>query len=273
LDISIEFENGDAKPCNDEPDRAKYQLTVSCCSLVPRASQKVPEVDRIELLRRVSIFAGIDHIDLATISRACQWSTIANDQTIIEASEPSTDIFFVAQGAVSAKAYSTDGREVTFAYIRSGEMFGEFSAIDGKPRSARIEPLEPSIIARMRADEFRAVLLRHPGVGLLLAEHLVSKLRGLTRRVFEYSTLPVRLRIRAELLRYCATTTLDGNTAIIDPAPTHQEMATQISTHREAVSRELGQLVADGIIRTSRRKIHVLDINRLSSRLDPLLTN
>lgn len=198
---------------------------------------------------------------------------IANNQTIIEASEPSTDIFFVAEGAVSAKAYSTDGREVTFAHIRSGEMFGEFSAIDGKPRSARIDPLEPSLIARMRADVFRTVLLNHPSVGLLLAEHLVHKLRGLTRRVFEYSTLPVRLRVHAELLRYCETAAVDGNMAIIEPAPTHQEIANQISTHREAVSRELGQLAADGIIQTSRRRIHVLDINRLSSKLDPLLTN
>jgi CRP/FNR family cyclic AMP-dependent transcriptional regulator len=233
----------------------------------------VTQIDRIELLRRISIFAGLTDDDLVTISRACQWSRVANNQTIIEASEPSTDIFFVAEGTVSARAYSTDGREVTFAHIRSGEMFGEFSAIDGKPRSARIDPLESSIIARMRADEFRGVLLRHPGVGLLLAQHLVCKLRGLTRRVFEYSTLPVRLRVHAELLRYCETATVDGNTAIIDPAPSHQEIATQISTHREAVSRELGQLAAEGIIRTSRRKIHVLDVARLSSRLDPLLTN
>jgi CRP-like cAMP-binding protein len=233
----------------------------------------VKQVDRIELLRRISILAELEHDDLVTISLACQWTRVTKSQTIIEASEPSTDIFFVAEGAVSARAYSTDGREVTFAHIRTGEMFGEFSAIDGKPRSARIDSLEPSIIARMRAEVFRAVLLKHPGVGLLLAEHLVSKLRGLTRRVFEYSTLPVRLRVHAELLRYCETATITGNTAIIDPAPTHQEIATQISTHREAVSRELGQLTNEGIIRTSRRKIHVLDVNRLSSKLDPLLTN
>ena len=134
------------------------------------------QVNRIELLRRISIFAELDHDDLVTISNLCQWTRVSSHHTIIEASEPSTDIFFVAKGAVSARAYSTDGREVTFAHIRSGEMFGEFSAIDGKPRSARIDPLEPSIIARMRAEVFREVLLRHPGVSLLLAKHLEGKI-------------------------------------------------------------------------------------------------
>jgi CRP-like cAMP-binding protein len=233
---------------------------------------EMTDANRIELLRQISIFSELSSEDLSSLSNLCQWTRVTKNQVIIEASEPSTDIFFVAGGAVSAKAFSTDGHEVTFAHIRTGEMFGEFSAIDGKPRSATIDALETTVIARMSATAFRAMLSQYPSVGLLLANHLVHKLRGLSRRVFEYSTLPVKFRVHAELLRYCSTATVDGNFATIEPAPTHQEIATHISTHREAVSRELGQLAADGIIKTSRRKIVVLDINRLRSKIDPLLT-
>jgi CRP-like cAMP-binding protein len=229
------------------------------------------EGNRIELMRGMSIFASLDDSELEGISRMCRWIKVDTGQVLIESTEPNTDIFFVARGAVSAKAYSTDGREVTFAHISAGQIFGEFSAIDGKPRSATIDAIEPSLIARMQADEFRDLLLKHPGMALCLAEHLVLKLRGLSRRVFEYSTLPVKFRVHAELLRYCSATRHENGSVIINPAPTHQEIATRISTHREAVSRELSQLAADGIIRTSRRQIVVYDVDRLRLSLDPLL--
>jgi CRP/FNR family cyclic AMP-dependent transcriptional regulator len=231
------------------------------------------EADRIELMRAVSIFATLDDTELAGILKACRWTQVARGQVLIESTEPNTDIFFVARGAVSAKAFSTDGHEVMFAHISAGQIFGEFSAIDGKPRSATIEAIEPSLIASMHAGEFRGLLLKHPGLAVSLAEHLVSKLRGLSRRIFEYSTLPVKFRVHAELLRYCSTARLENGSAIIEPAPTHQEIATRISTHREAVSRELSQLAADGILQTSRRKIIVCDIDRLRLGLDPVLTD
>ena len=55
------------------------------------------------------------------------------------------------------------------------------------------------------------------------------------------SALPVHCRVHAELLRIAVPLKIN-NDAILSPAPTHEEIASRISTHREAVTREMAGL-------------------------------
>ena len=50
---------------------------------------------------------------------------------------------------------------------------------------------------------------------------------------------------------------------VIDPAPTHAELANRIGSHREAVTREIRALVERNILRAGRRTLEILDIARL----------
>ena len=45
--------------------------------------------------------------------------------------------------------------------------------------------------------------------------------------------------------------------------PTHQELANRLSTHREAITRELRHLVAKGYLETGKHCLHILDIKGL----------
>ena len=114
----------------------------------------------------------------------------------------------------------------------------------------------------MKSD-FRGLIASHPELGLRLAEHLVQKIRIYTNRIFEFSTMDVRHRICAELMRMVGDGQHDGIRCTIEPAPSHYQIATRLSTHREAVSRELASLASQGILEAGRQKITVLDIPRL----------
>lgn len=70
---------------------------------------------------------------------------------------------------------------------------------------------------------------------------------ALTTRVYDFSTLAVKNRIQAELLRLANLVPKDGKSARIFPAPTHGEIASRVSTHREAVTRELNRLCRIGV--------------------------
>ena len=216
-----------------------------------------------ELVGQIDLFGELGVDERRAVAAQCTWATYGPHVEIIGEGEHSTDIFFVAKGEVSAKSYSTSGREVTLNTIGPGKMFGEFSAVDGQPRSASIITLSEAIIARMTSPAFREFLSQHPGVALLFSEHLVAKIRVLSHRVFEYSTLSASNRIRAELLRMCGELANDDGVVSIDPAPSHYELATRLSTHREAVSRELSFLASRKVIELGRRRIRVLDRERL----------
>jgi hypothetical protein len=100
----------------------------------------------------------------------------------------------------------------------------------------------------MSAAAFRELLHSEPRVALALLPQLVMKIRALTTRVYEFSTLAVSNRIQAELLRLASLVPRAGKRARIDPAPTHTDIASRISTHREAVTRELNRLSRSGLI-------------------------
>ncbi len=211
----------------------------------------------------VRLFADLNDEQADRVSRLCHWSRVPKGLDVVGQDEKSTDIFFVKEGRVAAKGLSSDGKEVIYTEIREGDLFGEFSAIDRQPRSATIHALADSLVARMSSEVFRTVVVDYPNVGLRLLELLVAKNRNLTMRVFEFSTMAVRQRICAELLRLAEQNLASNGDILIQPAPSHYEIATRLSTHREAVSKEIAHLARLGIIDPGRRKIRVLDIEKL----------
>lgn len=214
------------------------------------------------LLYLVDLLSDLDVRQLNEIGEHCEWLRVARGQEVISQNQQTTDVYFIVEGSVAAKGYSVDGKEVTYAEISAGQVFGEFSAIDRRPRSAAVEALEESYLARLDSAQFRSLIVDYPPLGLKLAELLVRKNRSLTDRMFEYSTMAVHQRICTELLRMVETSGSAGP-YLIEPAPSHYQIATKLSTHREAVSKELARLSKLGIVNSGRRKIEVLDLERL----------
>ena len=87
----------------------------------------------------------------------------------------------------------------------------------------------------------------------------------MTKRVYEFSALPVRNRIQSELLRLASLAPREGRIANISGAPTHLEIASRTSTHREAVSRELSRLSRLGLLERRGRGLLVKDVDRLAA--------
>ncbi len=192
-----------------------------------------------------------------------QMRTYRRGAMILSENDRSTDVYFVQQGRVGIKSFAENGHEVAYHELREGECFGEFSAIDGLARSATLEALEDVVVARLSAQQFHHLVMSKPEFGWALAQHLVSKLRRMSARILEFSTQPVAIRIRLELLRLARTYSRDDENVLIRPAPTHQVIASLVSTHREAVSRELGFLVKEEVIRTGRQSIEIIDLAKL----------
>jgi CRP-like cAMP-binding protein len=172
-------------------------------------------------------------------------------------------VHFIIAGRVRVNLYSPDGQDVTFRNLGPGDIVGELAALDEAPRSANVIAMEPTGTASLKSDDFALVLRDHPEVAAATLRRLVRLVRALTERVYEFSTLAVRNRIHAELLRLCRGGVMSRNAARIDPAPTHAEIASRISTHREAVTRELAELVRAGLLERDGQALVVRDVARL----------
>jgi CRP-like cAMP-binding protein len=222
-------------------------------------------------LSGIEPFRNLSRRDVAAVAKLCRTRRYAAGQQVVGHQEQTGDIFFVVNGKVRVTLYSALGKEVTFRDLGAGEMFGELAAIDGRPRSASVIAMADSLIASMSAQAFWQVLREHPEVAAATLRRLVDHVRDLSERVFEFSTLTVRNRIHAELLRLARTHTQGSNRAVISPAPTHTEIANRVSTHREAVTRELSRLARAGLIERHPGKLVILDVPRLARMVQDLL--
>lgn len=199
-----------------------------------------------------------------TIEFVCarlQLRRCAPGQLVLGQSDPGQHVFLVLQGRVRVTLHTASGREVAFRDLGSGEI----AAIDGGPRSASVLALERSCLGVLPPTAFREAIQRDPAVADNVLHKLARLVRSLTERVYEFS-LPVATRVGHELLRLCAQAGGNGP-VVLAPPPRHAEIASRVSTHREAVSRIFAQLQREGLLLRRPGALVVPDVAKLRSWL------
>lgn len=220
-----------------------------------------------ETLEKIAILRSLDAKEIAVLDRRCMWRHARAKEWLLEQGEMGTDIFFLASGAVRVLITPSADREVILADINAGNYFGEMAAIDGQPRSAGILAITDATIACMPAPIFRDVLRNHPDVSEQLLKHLVTRVRMLDQRINEFSSMNVKNRIYAELLRRSRADTAQNHQAVISPPPVHADIAACVSTRREMVARELKSLERQGLLTKRRGAFVITDVPSLMQRL------
>ena len=219
-------------------------------------------VQATETLARIPLFRSLDEDAVRRLDARCTWRRAAAKEWVLDYESGGTDLFFVLQGHVRV-SIAAAGREVILRDIRDGEFFGELAAIDGRPRSAGIVAITDTLVARMPAGVFRQVVHEHPDVCDQLLQTLVAQVRMLANRANEQSNLDARQRLYAELLRLARVPAGSDGHLAVSPPPTHAELAARVSSHREAITRELNALERGRLIERRRGAIVLLDADRL----------
>ena len=185
------------------------------------------------------------------------------DQLLLSADDRGDDTYFVLEGRVRAATFTESGREVTFSDLGAGDCFGIFASIDGAPRSTNVIAVTPCRIARLRGAQLKQLIASDAAFTLALIRYLVRTIRDLSIRVTEFSALTADQRLGRELVRLARRYRVKPDEARIENAPTQTELASMISSHREAVAREMARLQKLGLLRREGRTLIVSSISRL----------
>lgn len=215
-------------------------------------------------LTTFDLFKDLSARERSRIAKSMVQTSYTAGQYIISSSSSGSDIYFIISGKVSASALSTQGKPVHFEDLKPGAMFGELSAIDPSHRSSDCIASTDAEVAKLSAADFHRYMDEFPAVRNAVLVRLTRMVRYHMQRVFEFSTNKVEMRVRLELQRIAAAHA--GNKTkniVITEYPTHAGIASRISSHREAVTRELNKLQKAGII-TWNRDTHIIhDLDKL----------
>jgi len=174
---------------------------------------------------------------------------------LIEEGDRGDTIYIVLSGRLRAYVSDARGREVTLGTHGPGEYVGEMS-LDGGPRSASVQAVEPSICAVVT----RETMLRHIAAdqefALGLIVRLIKRARLATESARSMGLLDVYSRLR-QLLEGRSVARPDGTRAIPERL-THQSIANAIGCSREMVSRLMKDLETGGYLSATRPALVLL---------------
>ncbi|MEL6543869.1 MAG: Crp/Fnr family transcriptional regulator [Myxococcota bacterium] len=209
-----------------------------------------------ELLRRVSFFDGLDEEILTQLSGCLKPMDYSKDSLVVGQDDPGDSMFIIEKGRVKVVLYGESGREMILSIFRAGDVVGEMSLLDGKPRSANVIALEESRLLSLSRKDFIALLNAQPSIALNVLQEMSIRLRRADDVIGNLALLDVYGRVARVLADMAERDGEDTDEGImIKERPTQQDLASMIGTSRETVSRVLSEFQRRGFLSMQGKKI------------------
>lgn len=211
----------------------------------------------------VPVFKVLSPEELARLGKEMSHRLFKKGQVVVPAGSVLDCLYVVSRGRLNVVHTSAGGREQIVRTLGPGEFLGEMalfyeSVMEGDVVAA--EETETCVLPRNAVSE----ILRNPEAALRLVEEMAKRLSAAEQLIADLGLREVGQRLAAELLRLATSgkKTPEGIVVTI-PAP-WGEMAVRLGTTPETLSRRLGSLADQGVIRqTGGRTVLILDTERL----------
>jgi CRP/FNR family transcriptional regulator len=222
----------------------------------------------LEVLRRVPIFSDLTSAELQFLSERAVRRSYSTGDIIFSEGDPCTGLFVIERGRIRIFKSSPSGREQVLAIDGPGSSVAELPVFDGGNYPASTSAVEKSEILFISKQDFYSLCLIHPQVPLKVLKIVGARLRRLVGIIEELSFTTVRGRLIATLLRFAEHGKKTAHGVEVQLPHSNQELASQIGTVRELVSRNLSRLQAEDLIRMEGKTVLIPDLDRLRAELE-----
>lgn len=168
-------------------------------------------------------------------------SSYAANVVIFSERDSAQGVYVVLEGEIKLSLNSSDGRRLSLAIARKGEILGMASTLAGSPYDVTAETLYPAKVAHIGRREFLHFLTRHPEAYQVVIEELsrsVTKACDQLRTVGLSATAPEKLaRLLLDWSDGGQATECGGRRFRF--SMTHEEIGEFIGASRETVTRTL----------------------------------
>jgi CRP/FNR family transcriptional regulator len=227
------------------------------------------KIDRAAALKKVSLFADLSEKELSFLAERAVPHHLEGGEWIFSEGEPCEGLYVIESGAVRIFKTSASGREQVLTIERAGQSVAELPVFDGGDYPASAVAVTDTTVLFVGKKDFQALCLQHPEVALKVLKVVGARLRWLVAIIEELSFTTVRHRLAALLLRLAKRArkqTVRGIEFTITAS--NQELAAQIGTVRELVSRNLSRFQAEGIIKLEGKTVIVPDLGALQAEVE-----
>ena len=251
------------------PLRPHEQLLPPGCSgtiVIVLESKSTPR----QTLEKVPIFSGLTDNELDFLAQRAIPRHYSAGESVFGEGEPCSGLYVVESGQVRIFKSSASGREQVLSIDGPGSSIAELPVFDGGSYPASVTAIGEASLLFVSKQDFQALCLAHPQVALKVLRVVGARLRRLVGIIEELSFTTVRHRLASFLFRLAQKEGKHSADGVEITMPvSNQELASQIGTVRELVSRNLSRLQAEGMIKIDGRSVMVCNLKALEAELQP----
>ena len=218
-------------------------------------------------VRKVPIFSSLSNEEVGKISDLITHKEFKKGELLMHDGERSENIVIVHEGSAKAYKYTTDGREQILYVFSEGDFFGEQNLLTDRTATYSVEALQTVRTCMFSKSQFQTLLYQYPDIAVKIIAELGERMARLENAMQGMGVRNVDNRIGGILLEFAAKYGIEEKEGTLIHLPLSREgIANYLGVARETVSRKLGQLENEGIIRSVNNKsILILDREALGA--------
>ncbi len=201
-------------------------------------------------IKKIGIFSELTDDEVDKLLPYLREQPINKATELFRQDDPGDAMYLILKGGVRIYRYSSAGREITLAVLRTGQFFGEMSLLDGMPRSAHAMTIENTDFIILKRNDFLSVLKSYPGIAIKILKDMSVRVREADAMIEDLALLNVYERLIKYMNKLIKTegrkeeyyTVVTGNMK-------RQDIANSIGSTRETVSRILSAWQRKGYIK------------------------
>ena len=223
----------------------------------------------VSVLGRSALLGNLSSQEMQSVAMRTVRKSYAAGEWLFSEGEPCSGLFIVSSGRARIFKTSVGGREQVLAVEGPGSTMAELPVFDGGAYPASAVAIEDTEVAFISRRDFQAFCLEHPKVALKVLAVVGARLRKLVGIIEELSFTTIRQRLASMLVKLAQTEGKKTARGVEFRLPaSHQEIANQLGTVRELVSRNLMRLQAEGLLEVDAREVVVKDLPGLTALLE-----
>ncbi len=208
------------------------------------------DANKVWYLRQNRLFAEATEAGVERSESIFTMCEMPRGTRVFDQGDTTRVVYLVKRGAVRIVRESEDGKDVTVALLGAGDLFGEETLFDDRPRETVAIVVEDALLCQARAEDLFALLAGDPALALNVAKVLSDKLGDARDTMEDLAHARVGDRIEHLYRKLAAEhgAPVPGGTRV-DLRLTHADVASLVGSTRETVSAEIAKLVEAGRLR------------------------
>lgn len=142
-----------------------------------------------KVLRDIQFFSDLSDDELGVVAKITNSKSFKLGETIFEESQDGESLYILKKGEVKACKKTPDGDLFTLTLMKDGEIFGEMSFLDGRPRSATIVAISDLETLVIEKNDFDGIVAANPRLIYKILRNIIftvhSIVRGMNSRYIE----------------------------------------------------------------------------------------